>query len=129
MKINNWKQYLIIVITNLLIGLFLTANCEGERCMIIIPVIFYVSVVIISHLPYLFLKPFNKINKDKILAFIFPSFIMLPIFILTIKIGSNIPLNSHNLIWIGASIVPNTILQLILFFTINNKISSEIDLE
>ncbi len=122
---NNWKQYLIILITNLLIGWVFTANCEGETCMIIIFVAFHISVVIISHLPYLFLKSFNKITKNKIFAFIFPSFLMFPIMILTIKIGSNIQLNSHNLIWIGASILPNTILQLILFF-INSRNLNEI---
>ena len=128
MKINNWKQYVIILIINVLIGFLLTVNCEGERCMILIPVLFYVSVVIISHVPYLFLKPFNKIQRDKILAFIFPSFIMLLVIILTIKMGSNIPLSSHNLIWIGASILPNTILQ-VLFYISNKRQPNEIELD
>lgn len=123
MRINNWKQFLTILIINVIVGLILTLNCEGEKCMIIIFAFFYVLAVIISHLPYLFLKPFKQINNDKLLAFIFPSLLMFLIIVLSIKIGSNIPLNSHNLLSIIAVILPNTVLQLIFFFN-RNRIKS-----
>ena len=124
MKINNWKQYLTVVLLNLLMCAIFRIGCTGERCMIMIPAIFYALTAIISHLPYLFLKPFNKINTDKILAFIFPSFLMIIIIFLSLTLGSNITLNSNNNVWIVISILPYTIIQLIFYYRIRLKIDT-----
>ncbi len=118
---NNWKEYLIVVLVNILVGFLLSLNCEGERCLIIILAFSYCVIAAITYLPYLFYKPFKEINNEKILAFFFPSLLMFITVFLWLKFGSNIPLDSHNILSIGLATLPNTILQLILFLVTIKK--------
>jgi len=122
---NNWKEYLIVLTVNFLIGLLLSINCEGDGCMVIILAFFYFIAVVISFLPYLFYKPFKKINNEKTLAFFLPSALMIIFVFLSMKFGSNIPLNRHNTFSIGLVILPNTLLQLILFLINRSKTISD----
>ena len=118
---NNWKEYLIVLISNILVGFLLSMNCKGERCMIVILAFSYCLIVSVSYLPYLFYKCFKEINNERILAFLFPSILMFAFILLWIKLGSNIPSSSHNLLSIFLAILPNTVLQLILFFISKRK--------
>lgn len=113
---NNWKTYLIVLGINLLAGFLLSINCKGERCMIVVIAFSYCVIASIAYLPYLFYKPLENINNKRLLAFLFPSILMFAFALLWIKLGSNIPTNSHNLLFIFLVILPNTLLQLILFF-------------
>ncbi len=107
-----WKRYFIAIGINLLAGLIMALTCRGEGCMIIIIMALYILAAIISYLPYLFI---NTINKHKVYLFLLPSVIMFLLPVVTMIIGLNTPLNSRNLLTIAASILPNTILQLIFF--------------
>ncbi|RKN08908.1 hypothetical protein D7035_20000, partial [Aquimarina sp. AD1] len=118
---NNWREYLIALLANILTGFLLSINCEGERCLIIILAFSYCVIAAISYLPYLFYKPFKEINNEKILAFFFPSLLMFIAIFLWLKFGSNMSLGSHNILSIGLAILPNTILQLILFLVTIKK--------
>ena len=89
--------------------------------MIIILALFYCVMVAIAYLPYLFYKRFKEINKERILAFFTPSILMFIFAFLWLKLGSNIPSSSHNLLSILLAILPNTILQLILFLVSKQK--------
>lgn len=118
----NWKEYLIALITNIIAGFLLSMNCQGERCMIIILAISYCLIASIAYLPYLFYKRFRKINNKRILIFFSPSILMFILAFLWIKLGSNMPANSNNLLFICLAILPNTALQLIIFLVSRGKI-------
>lgn len=118
---HNWREYLIALVANILVGFLLSMNCTGEGCMIIILALFYCVMVAIAYLPYLFYKRFKEINEERILAFFTPSILMFIFAFLWLKLGSNIPSNSHNLLSILLAILPNTILQLILFLVSKRK--------
>ena len=122
----NWKEYLIALSPNIVVGFLLSMNCKGEGCMIIILAFSYCIIVSIAYLPYLFYKSFKEINNERILAFFFPSILMFVFAFLWLKLGSNIPANSHNLLSICLAILPNTILQLILFFISRKKVQSKV---
>ena len=112
---SNWKRYLTAIGINLFVGLLFALGCEGEGCMIILIMAMYISATVISYLPYLFLGRYKSLDKIKAYPFLLPSILMFSVILIYTKLGSNIPLNSHNLLSIVGSIIPNTILQIILF--------------
>lgn len=108
----NWKRYTIVLTLHLLVGFFLSANCEGERCMIIVFVIAFNIAAILAYIPYLFFKA----RERRLQLFILPSLLLVIFCLLAMVLGSNIHLSLNNALPIIVLIVPNTLLQLIFYF-------------
>jgi hypothetical protein len=111
----NWKQYFLAISVNSIVGLILTSMCEGEGCMIVILMGIYLTVSVISYIPYLLIKSFRYIGNWKLVYYIMPSLIMFIILAFYVFFSSMAPLNLNNILSIGGFIVPNTIVQLVLF--------------
>jgi len=111
----NWKEFLIAMGSNIAVGILLSLNCEGERCMIIIMAFFYCVIAFFAYLTYFAFPKFKEIGKQRILAYCFPSIVMFIAIFAWLKFGSNIPLGQHNLTSIFLAVLPNTILQLAMF--------------
>ena len=59
---NNWKEYLIVLISNIIVAFLLSINCKGEGCLIIILAFSYCAIVCMAYLPYLFFEKFRDLE-------------------------------------------------------------------
>lgn len=109
----NLLRYLLVISINIVFAFIYALNCNGERCLAIFLFIVYNLIVIISYLPYLALS--KSIKKYKILYFLSPSLLMLLGLITYIKVFSNTEINRDDLQLILLSILPNTILQTLIY--------------
>ena len=112
LKYINIKIFSTSVLLNLIPLILGAISCSGESCMIIIIAFAYWILWLICYIPYLLIgSKIIKSKSDKIVLFLLPSVIA----ILLLFISKFELIENHKSV-IYILIIPNTILQIILYF-------------
>ncbi len=117
LKFYNLKIYFLAVLLNILPFIFLSKNCSGEACMVIIVGLFYAILWGVSYVPFLFIaiKKWKLTIQTERVLFFLPTGIAISITSF-LRIGfpeiSYPEVNSQIVAFI---FIPNCILQVILY--------------